>query len=119
MCHFPSSWSSIITLFHCLSVKRNVNDYYNLVSKVLGKMKAYLLLFFPPVLQDSLFQEIHRPSTAQTIEIDAVCDMSRYGTSMRTVSPLGDWIPAIDRESTTDSMPVGLLCHSYEIRDNF
>ncbi|XP_035828345.1 polycystin-1 isoform X2 [Aplysia californica] len=59
--------------------------------------------------KDSVFQEV-RPSTAQTLEIEAMCDLSGDGGSYRTVTPLGEWVTAIDRESTTDSfaVPVGL-----------
>ena len=55
-----------------------------------------------------MFHEM-RPGTAQTIEIEAMCDMSRDGGSYRTVTPLGEWVPAIDRESTTDSFAVSLF----------
>ncbi|GFN79869.1 polycystin-1, partial [Plakobranchus ocellatus] len=61
--------------------------------------------------KESMFQEILRPSSAQTLEIEAMCDLySRDEGSFRTVTPLGDWVPAIDRESTTESLgvPVGL-----------
>ncbi|GFS21791.1 polycystin-1 [Elysia marginata] len=61
--------------------------------------------------KESMFQEVLRPTSAQTLEIEAMCDLySRDEGSFRTVTPLGEWIPAIDRESTTESMgvPIGL-----------
>ena len=47
-----------------------------------------------------------RPQSAQTLEIDAMCDMSHYGGSLRTMTPNEDWTTIFERESTTESIPV-------------
>ncbi|CAG5132501.1 unnamed protein product, partial [Candidula unifasciata] len=59
----------------------------------------------------SIFKEALRPGTAQTLEIDALCAFSVDGGSYKTATTLADWIPSLDRESTSDSVnqiPAGL-----------
>ena len=58
------------------------------------------------VFQADVFMQAMRPQSAQTLEIDAMCDMSHYGGSLRTMTPNEDWTTIFERESTTESIPV-------------
>ncbi|XP_076458276.1 polycystin-1-like [Babylonia areolata] len=52
-----------------------------------------------------VFMQAMRPQSAQTLEIDAMCDVSQYGGSLRTMTPNEDWTTILERESTTESIP--------------
>ncbi|XP_070182767.1 polycystin-1-like [Littorina saxatilis] len=53
----------------------------------------------------NMFSHAMRPQSAQTLEIDAMCDMSQYGGSLCTMTPNEDWNTIFERESTTESIP--------------
>nr|KAG5687377.1 hypothetical protein BaRGS_019881 [Batillaria attramentaria] len=57
-----------------------------------------------------MFKQALRPQSAQTLEIEAMCDMSQYGGSLRAMTPNDDWMTLFERESTTESIPGSVHC---------
>ncbi len=59
-----------------------------------------------PILQLTRFDYGQKPSTAQTIEIDAMCDMSNRGDSFAAYDSQHNTLPDLHRGVSTESIAV-------------
>lgn len=86
-------------------------DVFNILTSSIMQLSLLLFRFISDIcsclLQPGIFQHVQRPQSAQTLEIEAMCDMSLYGGSLRTGTPNEDWMSYFERESTAESIPVG------------